>query len=177
MKWIKLLLPLLLGVVSITSIGVVYTQCIQPNEAVWLPNARHWANTPLKVEITDFHEASRDAIKLWNNRIGCPIFREDNSNPNIIIKSADASCGTPLSREDYGGAYLCGQTAEVHVAYPGDLWQQLYIIHHELGHVIGLAHDDRGAMAPLPRREIHGPDPIIRATDKDTDAIRKRYCE
>lgn len=178
-QWARLSIALPLTALAFAAILLGYKYKVQPNEVVWHERARHWDHMPLTVLIEDFQRPARVAINLWNSRIGCTVF-VIAGNTDVTIKSHD---GTPCSsltvelgsQDAAGGAYLCGAGAEVHVMHPGDIWQQTFIIHHELGHILGLADEHWAAMGPIPEHDVATP--MIRATDKDTAALKERYCK
>jgi len=144
----------------------------------------HWKKSPITVAFERFEESGTTAVELLNGHIDCdsgPVFKIVEDNADITIKNiTEIPCNdidyVGLDSDDFGGAYYCGERGEIHINYPGDTWQQAFIIYHELGHELGLPDGRRGAMAKLPKLEVNQATPIILLSDKDLKAVRKRFC-
>jgi hypothetical protein len=156
----------------------------QKAEPVWADTAREW-KTPItvtwdKTYWEDYDESFREAIKLWN--ADCKIFEFVDQDADVLIKSDD---GTPcgkfdpdgriVEKDEAAGTWYCGSRAEILIARPGDIREAYRIATHELGHVLGLAHDPPGpgVMESPPTKSV---DEMIRASDKDRAAVKDRFC-
>lgn len=166
---------------------IVWLNVTHKEKVVWGEKEVPWARpltAPLAVHAEDFDDATRAAIDLWNDATGCSIFDVAGSpeDADIVVKSTDGSpCGQTfgvpgLLPDHAGGAYIRGDCAEVHVAYPGDVRQQVVVVGHELGHLLGLGDDDvgcqlmRGSVKPVYECDV------IYPSDTDRKAVRERYC-
>jgi len=188
--WVRVVVAILIAGAAFFSVQKCYEKR-QDSEAVWMSSARHWRSVPLSVRADAYEGATKSAMELWNTAAGCPLFAQTfvamgdsiSRDPlaTVVVKATDgAPCGQMeaqgMGQDDAAGAYLCGPRAEVHVSHPGDTRQQFAIVAHELGHILGLAHDmwpgsvmyhDSGQVAASK---------MIRVTDKDSVALAKRYC-
>ena len=143
----------------------VLTQC---NE---LPAAR----TTLGVHANHFEAATKEAMGLINNAIGCKFFVPGDE---VLVTSATgAPCGDPWRppREEghAGTAYRCSKTRdyfEIHVSRPGDTHTQTCIIMHELLHVAGIRDSTKGVMNQYVCQRH------IRMSDEDTDTLKRAVC-
>lgn len=176
------------GLVCIVAIGLIYHYVVQPREAVWDDRPRPWERAPIVVSAPDdFREPTEVIVGLFNRQVGCRLllFAMSGDIDVRVETGVRSPCGRDdavrIDPDEAAGAFLCpGARAEIHIAYPGDLFERTWIVAHELGHVLGLAHDDSGLMrekVPVTfDKEGHRALPIIRLTDKDAAALRGRYC-
>lgn len=161
----------------LVAILLTFSGCSACFDDTFMENPPSWT-TPIRVNhLGDFTEPLETAIDLWNYRAGCKIFEIADVDTQVTVLSANGTpCGSfnaPVLGSDVAAAaYLCGSRAEIHVLQPGDTWQQAFILHHELGHILGLVDDRSGAMGPVPRSST-----MIRASDRDAKAVKERYCQ
>jgi len=185
--WARKIILFVAAIAAMAGIGIFYTQVVQPKEPVWLPQAKIWEKTPLKVswdrEFWDAHNASFEkAIELINSRVGCKLFAE-GSPADVTITSADGEAckqtGVLVGDDDAAGAWLCpGGTADIQIAQPGDIAMSRIIAQHELLHVAGLGHDSFSASIMMSgAQKFADASPPPRITDKDAAALKARYCD
>lgn len=129
----------------------------------------------LGVQAQDFGAATTSAMDLWNGWVGCDFLV---AGDDIAVKSDDGEpCGAMWRPEaEWGHAatsYQCRRSDprrfEILVSQPGDLHDQLCIIAHELGHILGRKHARRGVMS----KECPT---FVRVLDVDVRAARARFC-
>ena len=176
--WVRKGLVFLVGVAGIVGIGVAYNKCVVPQQAVWnLEKPVHWDREliPLKVDGV-YGDALHHAVKLWNDQADCDLF-VIHEDPTITVvqgtievgqESEDWAAGAFVNRENTRG--------EIVVFSPLMVGTDLAVLHHELGHILGLAHDRSHTMKPITKEEIGGRQEMVRAQDKDIDALNERYC-
>jgi len=185
---LRLLITIPLTVAAFIAIGWVYMHLVQPLEPVWNEDATRIPTVPLAVDVgPDFAEPSEDGIKLWNDTMpkGQPLFFltrvEAESGGVRIVRDKDLAqpCSTlgfnrPEKEEGHSAVtYQCPDGIwEIHIFAPGDLHTQFCIIAHELGHVLGLADDDRGKRV---MNQYYCDDKQVLPSGKDAAAIVKRY--
>jgi predicted Zn-dependent protease len=119
----------------------------------------------------------REAVSLWNKQAGCTLFQISKESPIIKVKQGTIEVGTET--EDWGaGAFVNKETTrgKIIVYVPLMVGTDLQVLHHELGHILGLAHDTSHTMKPIIKEEIGGRQAMVRAQDKDIEALNARYC-
>lgn len=133
---------------------------------------------PLRVMVNgdaDFEKSVSSAMDAFNQQVGCALFALDGdlSGHDVVISKGAVEVGM----ENHPGGSTShwqsnGQwTADV-VIYNLVLTQELRRgLMHELGHVVGLAHDS--FRDSLMYRSTSG---SSRLTDSDRSALRKGYC-
>lgn len=188
------LVILLLGVLGIALVGVLYHNK-QKQEPVWADGeaALQWdkKRLPLRVSLSesleDGYAASlSSAIAAINTRVGCELFVWKKDDLVVDVRVMHEGCDDP---GDAGCAYYdkAKDQGLVKVGFPGDVTQAYLVFHHELGHLLGLAHDGPAdpetmavsvsAMADNVASFGSRLDKLPRFTDKDTQALRDRYCQ
>ena len=157
-------------------------------EPTFIVDAPQWQHDdfPLPVEVrayvpggqVDALRAAVSAIVLTNTRLGFGAFRLTDGEPKVTITigvpvEAGADAGGHSRIHHTGGR---AEVCEVETANTGTLEVLGLTLRHELGHCLGLAHDDYGQsimrpeQSPVPNREI-GP----WLSDDDRAAVRARY--
>ena len=178
--WVRKGLVALAGIAGIVGVGVAYNKCVVPQQAVWNEDKPvHWDREliPLKIDGAPYHDALVEAVNLWNKQADCKLF-EIHESPTIVVKQGTIEVGA--ESEDWAaGAYVNGENTrgEIVVFSPLMRGTDLAVLHHEMGHILGLAHDRSHTMKPIVEEEIGGRQKMVRAQDKDIDALNERYCK
>jgi len=152
--------------------------CFDPEEIVWERD-----RLPLLVSASRDHSAQiREAIIKVNVAAGCEVFR----SPSFDAPVFDVAISTDVPRET-GSVHVGGGTAfrrsisGRHRAfvniYAGSLEDPsigVKVLMHELGHVLGLAHDNwNGSIMRTSQRS--GLE-FVRFSDHDRSLLYRRYC-
>ncbi len=180
--WVRKALVALAGIAGIIGVGVAYEKCVVPQQAVWdVEKDVQWDRDmiPLKVD-GEYSQALAEAVNLWNKQADCKLF-EIHEDPTITVVQGTIEVGT--ESEDWGahadvikvGGKPTRGIITVHV--PLMVGTDLAVLHHELGHQLGLAHDRSHTMKPITKEEIGGRQKLVRAQDKDIAALNERYCK
>ncbi len=157
------------------------TVCQNPESLLW-----ERERFPLRVS-TGANQADSDlasAISIINFQVGCEVFIFDGSIP---IEQADVSInpyGTmDVELEAFGGSTSHFLDAEwnlrarveiLGVSNP-NMRQRVFV--HELGHVLGLMHDDFEASIMFPTQAQTRNIQFIQFTSGDRKLLRELYCE
>lgn len=161
-------------------------------EGVWHPNAIRWQRTPIGIywdrqDFAPYNETIENAVTTWNRRAGCvvvaPLSSRDGAD--IVLRSFDGTkCGQEQlmveikeSPDVPAWGYYCSDYADFQFKRLDDIRVAFRIFLHEIGHGIGLDHDDRGAMAPTVFASTsHDVPEWWLPSEADVAAISKRYC-
>lgn len=163
-------------------IGVAYEKLVVPQQPVWdAEKDVQWDRSmlPLKVDGA-YGKALEEAVNLWNGQADCDLFVIHES-PTITVVQGTIEVGT--ESEDWGAhadvIKVAGKPTRgvITVHVPLMVGTDLAVLHHELGHQLGLAHDRSYTMKPITEEEIGGRQKMVRAQDKDIDALNERYCK
>lgn len=145
-----------------------------------------WDHMPLTVRINDgeaWDSSIRDAEGFWERQVDIDLFNVTNSDdPDIdifLVPGGSTHSGAAWHERREDGSLR----AFIELYSLGDSISTYYIIAHEYGHVLGLAHDawdtsimnpylDQGLMIDF---EEPGSDTIVIVTGNDKKALRERY--
>jgi len=183
---------LALAIGAMVLIGYLYRTGPQARELVWSEKP---TRTPVVPIVLDYHddyaEPGRYAIMLWNNIMptkhgarGTDLFvagvLEERMPGESVVRVLPANgepCGKFSIHETEGHAatsYECPDgTWEIHISMPGNIHDQLYIIAHEMGHVLGLDDDKSGSR--IMRNNFEKTPEMLLVSDKDAAAVVKKY--
>lgn len=125
-----------------------------PQEIKWA--RRHF---PLALEIHKelgaYTDSVKEAVAAWNRELDGWAFQVVPYKGNwigregVVVFSLGSASGDAIGQTLHWGSASTGvEKAEASLIQPGDLYQAYRAAFHELGHVLGLAHDDTGVMAP-----------------------------
>ncbi len=158
--------------------------CQKPN---WNPDPP-WDHAPVTVDWSaDLDDAMPWAMDSWNHAAGCRVLVRAHGTPDVTVGPYDGTaCGRDANLEATGdavaGAWRCSPThAEVRFKVLSDIRSNGIAATHEMGHVLGLAHDRSALMQAAP--ELYHPErlagndgPLPWPSDADGAAVGKRYC-
>ena len=119
------------------------------------PQPLDWKKSPKLVywdfpdDFDDFRSSHDEALKFWNNELGHDHFKEtlveDIADVHILWGSANDGTGAMSTSHRKVGERII---ATITVKRPSDIRRWMLEEQHELGHVLGLAHDRSGIMNP-----------------------------
>jgi hypothetical protein len=169
--------------------AVLLAGCRQPVN--WSPDAP-WSRTPITVDWSEmgpvFDSSFTAAIGAWNYAAGCGVLARAAGAPAMVdVTPYDGTaCGRDAHLEDArgstAGTWRCSDThAEVKLRVLSDIRSVFVIAEHEMGHVLGLAHDRSALMQASPAlydpAQLSGsPGLLPLPSDADGAAVGARYC-
>lgn len=156
------------------------------DEATFAAESHQWVRRPLRVYSLG-SRSSQAAMDLWNREAKCALFREQepDERADVVIEydaPPDSDCGRRCDPNQHI-ACTCFEPNlwrwRIYYPSPSTIDVDMWVIAHELGHVLGLAHDI-GRTNIVTRPDAHmGPRehrPLL-VSNKDAIAVRQRYCE
>jgi hypothetical protein len=180
----------LLGSLVALSIGGAWASNAEKDktEATWMADAIVWPKDkmPLKVwfdlaNYPEYEEAFTGAVKTWNDRVEFEVFRitQDRAEADVVFKTTDGSaCGDDggLDRKAAMSACLTGKQVIVQIRKIDSVGLAFRQTLHELGHALGLDHDETGAMSEAAMEPQAGDYPeLLLISNKDTSAVQGRF--
>lgn len=177
------------GMLVIVSVSFVYG-CKRNVEPTFDPRAPSWKNLPLRVfPVGGARGASLDAaLSFWEREVSCApnvfLLADTADVADVTLEHDAPPANTQCGRMCDGQIHLActcydpvRKIARVYYPAPSTIDVDWLVWAHELGHVIGLAHD-LGQRVTVMRVDIssaiqdHAP---VIVTDKDSRAICSRY--
>lgn len=179
----------------VAAAGLAWVAGCNSQQVNWSPDSP-WAAAPITVEWSEidpvFESSFTSGIGAWNHAAGCDVFIKapDPTTANIsagpyegaICGDAGASDLDTVPGANAGAARCSPDRAEVKFKVLSDIRSAFVLWEHELGHVLGLAHDTSELMNPSPvlydPAAFSGSAPVrlILPSDADGDAVGARYC-
>ena len=160
---------------------ILLAACTPVNEPTFEADAHIWERSriPLSVTSTDNLDARdiRAAVNVWNTR-GCTLLRYDGAGDHgdIVVRVGD-----DISEDAAGGWQMRLKAGKWYgdalIRQPFDRRVIFVTAAHELGHVLGLAHDLTQSMSIMYPHAAGRESGYVNATDKDLKALAARYCE
>lgn len=134
----------------------------------------------------DYYDSTRAAIARLNDRVGCALFvyggHVDANVPDVRVYHAapdglDVDAAAAAFINDRLGSY---PSAEVRAYALGDVQEAYLVLYHELGHVLGLAHDlrSRSVMSPDVGSGSFedGVNVTLQINDRQSSALAAKFC-
>jgi predicted Zn-dependent protease len=119
-----------------------------------MPQAIRWGHIPIRVSFDragyeDYSMAIDGAIEMWNRSLGFKAltYCEANEPPDVAIIME-------YERGNLASTEMSGQRALIRTGPMDTIDIAYFIMAHELGHVLGLAHSNVGIMTPGLNREM-----------------------
>jgi len=133
---------------------------------------------PLSVSADGLIGETQTAIDLINSQVGCDIleFAEASriGTDVTIISDSPMSPGTGRGGATWHVRGSDGMRARVELYAPGALAERVIV--HELGHVLGLAHDEHTGSIMYPTQTDTRDLQFILITQHDRSLLRDLYC-
>lgn len=156
------------------------TICSNPNSLMWTSN-----RFPLRISTGETEEdpTLATALPLINGQIGCELLVFD---PSLPLEQADVSLNTSgvldVDIDTPGGATYHYYDVEGNLRAHVDILavtnpeMRLRVFVHELGHVLGLAHDNFEASIMFPTQTQRRNLQFIQLTSNDRKILNELYC-
>lgn len=150
-------------------------RCADPEEIVWTRNR-------IPLIVSSFGDSSMilSAIQNFNSEFGCELLRYDGGalHPDVRVyldaASEDGRVGGATMHTRLADGGLVATITTPHLMYDGVL---LVMLQHEMGHLLGLAHDPFTFSIMFPNYHPDGSFMQVQHfTTHDRRLIRERYC-
>jgi hypothetical protein len=139
-----------------------------------------------------FDSSFASSLAAWNFAAGCKVLVKAGLSPapaDVVISPYDGTACNSATVSDLdtnphatSGTWRCSSShAEVKFRVMTDIRSVFVVAEHELGHVLGLAHDRSDLMNPSPQlyepQNVGGsPGLMPLPSDADGAAVGDRYC-
>lgn len=147
------------------------------------PLALTWDRSRMPLIVgADDDSALDSAIDLVNSQVGCEVLRHENVasfDADVIV---DLDAAMLVGRDHPGGATTHSRDSEfvmrahIDVMAAGDAQTKMRVLVHELGHVLGLAHDDFRSSIMYPTQTQTSDLQFTMFTEHDQDLLNSLYC-
>lgn len=180
-----------LSILTLAIVGVIYGVATHEEPGFTNPDYR-WEHAPLSVACSGYTPADEDAcdvaseaVSRVNSRLGFSmlVWSTDDAADITVTMRAPVEVGA-AERDQPGGHYELAGTAghyqhcdvQTMNASGGASDLELLVVYHELGHCLGLAHDDYSQSIMYPTQEAT-PDRTIPSwiSDSDRALLRAKY--
>jgi len=147
-----------------------------PNREIVFERTIMWGRIPILVCAEDYEESVAGAVELFNSRTDMGLFSMSDYPCDVFVQASAVDSDGPDGRA--GEAYLdeSEMTCRIDLLRPLNIRQAMFVVYHELGHCVGLAHDEFTMSVMHPRAPDFAdsvPPPWL--SDKDSEALRERY--
>lgn len=152
-----------------------YQDCAPAEELVWTKQNKkvYWG---LSAEYDVYRSGFEGALKYWNENLDHEAFVETRNveNADVIIVEGAINVGDKPHSMGTSHIRTNGEiTAMVTVTIPGDSRRFMLAMQHELGHCLGLAHDEGGSIMNRTLPEPRGKLMFWYVSDKDKKRLRE----
>lgn len=182
----SLVIAVLVAVLAVA--GVVYG-VLTHEEPGWMPEGPLWQESDIPISVCPATYASLTAtdadvahalyvVSLLNNRVGSEIYRVSSESDCSLT----LTYGVPAQRgwQDPGGSATLNWGARICDVEVSNVMGEvrILVVYHELGHCLGLAHDDYDSsiMRPMQRYTPQGQIPPG-FSDSDVSLLQDHYTE